>query len=232
MRREEERKRGREILEFNEDYKRFMIEEKKVQIEHDALLLEYALRKEREAISAEETKKKASHEAAARFRAYLEEQMKKEAIDTAFVDEVRRREEEKVWKARDDALKARDDARKYLMKTVDEGRQEQLRLKQIDLIKEKEEGRMFANKFLEEARIGVEKEKQEAERRKQIALENSVRLKDQINQRYEQSEALKQEAYLEDKHMQYIEKHHRQRLSEQAGNLRLNYPLKQSQWYT
>lgn len=181
---------------------------------------------------AEEAKKHAAREAAAQYRTYLEEQMQKEAIDTAFVDEVRRREEERVWKARDDVLQARDDARSYLMKQVDQGRQEQLRLKKIAEERELIEGKMFASKFLDEARLGVEKERQEAERRKQIALENSQRLKNQIQERMDHREAEKQEKYLDDKNMLYVEKLHRQKMAEQAGTLRLNYPLRQSKWYT
>jgi hypothetical protein len=59
----------------------------------------------------EEMKKNADREAALQYRKYLEELMVKEAEDTAFVDEVRKREEERVWKARDDALNAREEAR-------------------------------------------------------------------------------------------------------------------------
>lgn len=219
-------------MAYNEGYKRYVEEEKAVEREQDAILLDYALRKEKESISAEEMKKRASHEAARRYRAYLEEQMKKEAIDTAFVDEVRRREEEKVWKARDDALQAREDARKYLMQMVDHDRQEQIRYRQVELEREREEGKIFATRFLEDARAGVQLEQIEAEKRRQIALENSQLLKNQIDARQRQREAEQQETFLEDKQMKYMEKLHRQRLAEQGGVLRLNRPLQQSQWYS
>jgi hypothetical protein len=231
-RREDERNRVKDIMEYNEGYKRYMEEEKAIEREQDAILLDNALRKEKESITAEEMKKRASHEAARRYRAYLEEQMQKEKIDTAFVDEVRRREEEKVWKARDEALQAREDARTYLMQMVDQGRQEQLRLKQIELEREREEGKLFANRFLDDARVGVQMEQMEAERRRQVAIDNSQLLKSQIDERQRQRDAEKQETFLEDKQMKYMERLHRQRLAEQGGILRLNRPLQQSQWYS
>lgn len=92
-------------------------------------MLRFALAKEKEAQEAEEAKRNANRQAAKEYKRYLEEQMIRDAEDTAQLDDMRRREEEKVWKARDDALNARQAARDYLMKTVDEGRQEQIRTK-------------------------------------------------------------------------------------------------------
>lgn len=141
-----DRMRGREIREFNETNKYVKEETLKVKKEQDQMLLDYALRKEREANEAEEAKRLATRRAAIQYRKYLEEQMIKEAEDTAFMDEVCKREEERVWKMRDDALQARDDARRALMQQVDEGRQEQIRLKREAIEQEKEEGLRFANK--------------------------------------------------------------------------------------
>ena len=80
-----------------------------------------------------------------------------QAEDTAFVDEINKREEEKVWKARDDALKAREDARQYLMQAVDEGRKQQIASKREMSEKEREEGQLFARKFLDEASEAVQR---------------------------------------------------------------------------
>jgi hypothetical protein len=70
--------------------------EASVEKEHNAILLEYALRKESEQIAREEAKKHANREASLKYKKFLEEQMVKEAEDTAFLDDVRKREEEKV----------------------------------------------------------------------------------------------------------------------------------------
>ena len=119
--------RGREIHEYNKQFKIISAEEARVQAEQDAILLNYALHKEREKEAEEKAKREGAREAARTYKKYLEEQMIKEAEDNSWIDEVRKREEERVWKARDDALQAREDARAYLMKAVDEGRQEQIR---------------------------------------------------------------------------------------------------------
>ena len=95
---------------------------------------------------------------------------------------------------------------------------------------EKEEGKIFAEKFLKDAAEGVAKEQAEAAYRRQVAMDNNVRLKDQINARLHQKEIEKQDVYLEDKHMTYMEKLHQQKLAEQGGTLRLHRPLLKNKW--
>lgn len=226
------RARGKEILRFNAENKALRDEEVYVEREQNAILLDYALRKEAEAIAAEEQKRNADRQAAKQYRKYLEEQMIKEAEDTAFVDEIRRQEEEKVWKARDDALKAREDARLYLMKMVDEGRQEQIQHKRQQTLAVRDYDQQFARKFLDDAQEAVHKEKEEAEQRRRVAIENNERLNQQIALRRRREEMEKQEAYLADKQMKYMERLHQQRLAEQAGTVRMNFPLQKNNWYT
>jgi len=231
-RQEEAHRLGREVMQFNLENNKIRAEEAKVEFEQDAILLDYALRKEREQIEAEEAKRNANRQAALQYRTYLEEQMVKEAEDTAFVDEIRRREEEKVWKARDDALQAREDARKYLMKMVDEGRQEQIRYKHEYETDQRNADKKFVTKFIEDANAAVQEEREAAERRRRFAQENNELLNRQIAQ-HRQKEALqKQEAYLEDREMKYREKLHQQRLAQQAGSVRLQFPLQKNNWYT
>jgi len=158
--------------------------------------------------------------------------MIKEAEDNAGLDEIRRREEEKVFKARDDALKAREDAREHLMKLVDQGRQEQIKSKHDALLREREEEALRARRFIEDARDGIEKERNEAEYRRNVAVQNNAKLQEQIEYRRHREELEKQETYLADKHMHRIERLHKQRLAEQAGSVRSNFPVKASQWYT
>ena len=224
--------RGREIHEYNKQFKIISAEEARVQAEQDAILLNYALHKEREKEAEEKAKREGAREAARTYKKYLEEQMIKEAEDNSWIDEVRKREEERVWKARDDALQAREDARAYLMKAVDEGRQEQIRAKREAMKVDGVEGKIFADKFIREAREGVEKEHAESEARRKIATDNNVKLMEQMALRKHKEDLERQEVFLADKHMQYIEKKHRQRLAEQGGAVRTRFPLKQSQWYS
>jgi len=231
-RHDDEVARGREIQEYNKQFKIISAEEARVQAEQDAILLNYALQKEREKEAEEKAKREGAREAARTYKKYLGEQMVKEAEDNSWIDEVRKREEERVWKARDDALQAREDARAYLMKMVDEGRQEQIRAKREAMKVDGVEGKIFAEKFIREAREGIEKEHAEAEARRKIAMDNNVKLMEQMALRKHKEDLERQEVFLADKHMQYIEKKHRQRLAEQGGAIRTFFPLKQSQWYS
>lgn len=229
---EDAKQRGREVLQFNALTRIIAEEERRVEKEQDAILLQYALQKEREAAEAEEAKRNSARNAAAEFRRYLEEQMVKEAQNDAHVDAIRRAEEEKVWKARDDALEARRVARENLMRMVDEGRQEQIEHRRRQLLQERVEGEEFARKFVEDAKIGIEKERSEVLHRRELAVENNEFLQRQISQRQDAKERERQVAFLEDKRMKYIERQHQQKLSEQGGSVRTFRPLTKNNWYS
>jgi len=231
-RQEAEYARGRSVLEYNAAYKEVRQEEDRIDREQDAILLDYALRKERATEAAEEEKRNADRYAAMKYRKYLEEQMVKEAEDTAFVDEIRKREEEKVYKARDDALQAREDARNYLMKMVDEGRQEQIRYRQQNAQVEAAEGQVFARKFIDDAQEALRKEQEDRERRRQVSVKNQGELNEQIAYRRYKEEMEQQENYLAEKQMKYMERQHQQRLAEQAGSVRGWRPLMKNNWYS
>lgn len=229
---EAEYARGRAVLEYNAAYREVRQEEDRIDREQDAILLDYALRKERATEAAEEEKRNADRYAAMKYRKYLEEQMVKEAEDTAFVDEIRKREEEKVYKARDDALQAREDARNYLMKMVDEGRQEQIRYRQQNAQVEAAEGQVFARKFIDDAQEALRKEQEDRERRRQVSVKNQGELNEQIAYRRYKEEMEQQENYLAEKQMKYMERQHQQRLAEQAGTVRGHRPLMKNNWYS
>src|SRR3546814_2379331 len=83
------------------------------------------------------------------YKSYLEEQLKKDAEDNAWVDEVRRREEEKVHQQREDMLRKREEARARLMVLVDQGRREQLHAQRRLREQELREEEAWAAKFIE-----------------------------------------------------------------------------------
>lgn len=223
---------GREVLLFNDQYKSVRQDEEKLEKKQDAQLLAYALRKEKERIAEENLLKESQKQAAQQYRKYLEEMMIKDAFDNSGLDEVRKAEENRIWKARDDVLQAREDARKYLMKLVDEGRQDQISRKYQQLQQEKEDEKIYSRKFLVDAAEGVAKEKADALRRRQAGEDNNKVLMDQISRRRQQIELEKQEEYLANKHMERIERLHRQKLSVQAGNVRTNFPVSSVKWYS
>lgn len=232
QRRVDARNRQAEVTQFNKECQRWKDEEQLVEREQDAILLDYALRKEKEAMNAEERKRMEDRHAAMQYRTYLQEQMVKEAEDTAFIDNVRRQEEEKVWKARDDALRARDEARQRLMGMVDDGRQEQIRYKYEQTMKERDEEERILRHIQEQLQIAEAEERRKEQARKEELKSNQSQLLHQIS-RKEHVQALQaQEAYLEDKEMRYREKMHQQKLAQQAGSYRLNHPIQKNNWFT
>ena len=206
------RERGQEIREFNSRQKALTEEENRIRKAQENLLLSYALAKEREAAAAEDAKKQQNRKAAADYRHYLEEQMVRDAEDTALVDEMRMMEENKAWAARDAALKARDDARLSLMHSVDRERQEQMRAKAQQIAAARAEEEAWASKFLEEAKAGMEMDKLAIAQRRTVAKQTAMQLTDQVRQRQEREEAEKQEAYLESKLAQYKERQQQKKL--------------------
>lgn len=232
QRQKEAADRRKEVLKANAGVKEVEEAEERMRKAQDIALLQYALAKEREQQAAEEAKKNATRQAAREYKKYLELQMIRDAEDNANLDEMRKREEEKVWKARDDAMAERKAARDHLMRMVDEGRQEQIRLKQEAEKAEIESEQIWVEKFIKEAEEGILQEKAAVEARRRIAEQNQERLREQINYRAQKEEKQKQEEYLANKHTLRMEALHQQRLSEQGGVARTFRPLKQSQWYS
>ena len=224
-RHDEAHRRGKETAEYNKTFKDIEAERKRKEREENDILLNYALEQERQRIAEEEGQKAAWAAAAQQQRKFLEELMIKEAEDTSFVDEINRKEAEKVWKARDDALQAREDARNFLMKLVRQGREEQIAEKRAREAREKQADKIYASKFIDDIKEGLEMDKNAVERRRLNATTNNEKLMQQIDLRRMQQELAKQDTYLEDKRMKFIERQHQDRLALQGGAVRLRFPL-------
>jgi hypothetical protein len=220
--------RGKDVLVFNAKYKDVAVEKARIEAEQDAVLLEHALAEERARIALEKQKAEAGADAARQYRVYLQEMMVKEAEDNGAVDEINKAEAEKIWKARDDALQARQDARDYLMKLVNEGRQEQIAYKNKMEKEEKEEGRIFAQKFMKDIAEGVARDRADADARKQKNVDNLSKLQEQIDERKHAAVISEQEKFLDSKRMSHIEGLHQQKLARQGGQVKLRYPKKRS----
>lgn len=215
--------RGREVQKFNSTYKDVAMEKAKVAADQDRILLNYALEQERLQIKAENDKKKAAADAAKQYRKYLELLMIKEAEDNSFVDEMNQREFEKVQKARDDALQAREDARSHLMSLVKQGRKEQIAYKTQREVEQVEADRIYASKFAGDIAEGMAMDAAAANSRREKAMMNNEMLMEQINEREMQAKLARQEMYLEEKRMKHIERKHQNNLTSQKGSVRLDY---------
>lgn len=215
--------RGREVLEFNAQYKDVGKIKAQIQADQDKILLDYALEQERQQIAAEKDKQQAAAQAAQQYRKYLEIMMVKEAEDTGFVDEMNRREFEKVQKARDDALQAREDARSHLMSLVKAGRVKQIQEKKEREISQREADRIYASKFADDIKEGLAMDQAATDNRRRKAEFNNTKLMEQIAAREMAEKLTKQEMYLDEKRMKHIERKHQANLAAQQGTVRLNY---------
>ena len=151
-----------------------------------------------------------------------------DASELSIIESAYKRDEECVLKARDDTLHVRQVAKDALMRMVDEGRQEQLRSKKNQLLCDNTDGQNYSMKYLANAREGVEKERADALRRRGLNFENRDKVQDQISIKKLKSERDRQDAYLLDKRMKYMERTEQQRLAEQNTSVRTYFPLKGS----
>ena len=222
--------KGKEMNEYNQHFKVLEQEELRIQREHDKILLDYALMKERESDYADNMKKNEIRKSAKQYAEYLKEQAIRESDESAYLDEIHRKEEEKIMQLKDNDLKQRNDARNNLMKMVDNGRQEQIRYKNDSIMRERIENRNFDMKFMSDARNAIVVEKNSEMNRRNFNIENNQKLADQILYRREKEEKEKQDIYLADKRMKFIERTQQQKLAEQGGAIRTNFPLKHCDW--
>ena len=220
------REQARQTRMYNEANSGTADEKARLEKEHDAILLAYALRKENEAKAAEQKKKDDAMAAAQNFRKYLELQMIRDAEDTGAIDAMRDAEAMKVWKAREEALNAREEARKNLMKSVVADREQQLAMKRAAVEQERLDEIEYAKTFIADAKQGIQREAGEADARRAVNEENQKWLNEQIEQRRLIREKERQDVYLADKEMGRIERLHKQKLQEQAGSVRLHYGKK------
>lgn len=194
--------------------------------EHDSILLAYSLRKEAAEKAVEQKKKDDAKAAAQEFRMYLQEQMVKDAEDDGALDAMREAEARKVYKQREDALNAREEARATLMRSVMAGREEQIQAKMDAISKARQEEIDYAKTFIQDAKDGMAREGNEAAIRREANELNQNRLNEQIERRRLLKEREQQEVYLADKQMERMERLHKQKLTSQAGNLRLHFGKK------
>ena len=105
--------------------------------------------------------------------------MVKEAEDNTELDAVRAAEERKFGKLEIRFFKIVKTP-KYLIRQVDQGRQEQIKIRREREAKAIEDEKVYSKKFLQDAKEGVARENAEAEHRRRIAEDNNVHLMSQI----------------------------------------------------
>lgn len=222
--------RGEEVRAFN-DHRRglweAMLQEEKRQ---DLLLLQYALEQEGKAEAAEAGKKAKAQEESHLYRQYLQELMLKEAEDEKANDAIRQAKEDEVWANREAALQQRREASAALWQQVDAGRREQIRLQAQALAEEAKLEAAQVDQWKAELTQGFQDDWRAAQERRRGERENTKVLKQQVQERRRREILEAQQEYLARKHMEKTEADHVRRQREQAGIVRLHYPLKTGKW--
>mmetsp|Transcript_20897 Transcript_20897/g.24684 ORF Transcript_20897/g.24684 Transcript_20897/m.24684 type:complete len:482 (+) Transcript_20897:54-1499(+) len=226
------KQRGKATRDFNQSRLNIRKEASDRIKSEDLLLLNYALNKEREAEASEQHKKDMEKETTKRYQAYLKAQMLKEQENQSSIDQLRKIEEDKIWSKREKEQQDRLDTRNKLWNETDKGRQEQIRM-----LKEREAKLLDDEKIEAHAHGGNQNEldKIEANKvaaRKEAVMLNQMAVKAQgaYSQRLIRRET--QEKFLDGKIMNKVEMEHKARLSEMAGQVKVNFPNKHTQWYS
>jgi len=224
--------RGREVRAFNEKRLGTREARKAVERTQDLELLRYALWQENKNNAADAEKKRYEKEMNSKYKAYLSDQMIKETADNSKVDALRKELENRIWKQRDDDQRKQTDAREYLMRQTDAGRQSQIADKAARDAQALE-AYHHENDF-EVARLD-ELDRLEAEKngaRKAAVMENVGSLRTQMDSNVVGRVKEEQEKFLLNKMMEMEEARHSEKLANQAGVVNMYRPLKHSTWYT
>ncbi len=200
------------------------------QRQQDLALLQHALAEGRKAEAAEHGQKEKAQAQMRLYKQYLEVLMQKDAEDEAAMDAVRHAKEEEVWQQRDAMLQARRDKSQALWRQVDQGRQEQLHLKAVAQAEEAMRQAALVEEWKAEVARGLEDDRRAQGKRQAAVRENNTVLEQQRQERRRREALEAQQEYLLFKHMQKEEADHARRKQEQAGVLRLHYPLCSGKW--
>jgi len=224
--------RGRAIREFNESRKHLRREAEAHVREQDMMLLQYALDKEKADEMNEARKREEEKETTKVFQEYLKAQMIKEAQNDALVEELRKAEEDRIWERKEGEQRKRDEARAYLMRITNEGRQTQIEEKRKRHAEELAyEG--SENEYMDREQAELDRIEADKEARRRLATDkNLAYIKGQIAAKERARRREEQEKFLETKIMERNEEEHRRQLAEQAGRLKLYHPIKHTSWYT
>lgn len=198
----------------------------------DRVLLDLALSKERAQLAEEQGKRDQEKEITRKYQAFLQEQMAREAENEGVLEELRRKDEERVWLKRDAELKAQDDARAFLLQQVKAGRAQQMRegaeRALVDQRLDDEQAREDRRAHEEGVSLDEQKRRDAFERTRAAAED----LKRQIDVRDGARRREVQEKYLANKALAKMEAKQAKRLADQAGQVRTNFPVSSVQWYT
>jgi hypothetical protein len=213
--------RGLDILRANERRLKDRELHQSIERREDELLLKYALAKEQKRHSEESATKEHGKGTATKDKALLHEQMKKDKVDSGRIDAIREAKMEEIGMKRDAELRARAQVREVLMAEVDEGRQAQIKEKEMleqmrrsEIALEDFQCKMEANRL-----DSVDKEAQL--RSKELTIQNAKTNMAIAELKSRKAEQKLQASLLERKRMEWEDKKRDQRLTNALHSMKL-----------
>ncbi|KAL7484076.1 hypothetical protein ACHAW6_009718 [Cyclotella cf. meneghiniana] len=187
---------------------------RKLERDHDLILLRQALEIERNQIATEKAKKEGGKEAASEYVQFFREQLKQQSIERKQVNAIQDEASEKILKKNDEKLMAEAARRRQWMEEVKVSRQEQIRMKEREAEQQREKEEVEVEEAKSALRRQEDVEKNKEEQIKAEKIENVRANKAIIEMMAKDREMEKQETFLLNKQIQYAERIHQQKLEE------------------
>ena len=229
---EESRRSGDQMLRSNISRDGARERDRAVEREHDVLLLQYAMDRERQEIETEKAKKEQGRGKAKEYIGFLAGNMIRDREESDYVNAIQCKEMEKIWVKRDGELQAQAEARKRLMREVNESRRLQMQEQLAEIEKEQAELAEHFMQNMEDWRSQEEAERKGADLSKSRTVENMQGNRSMMECRAERSAMERQGKHLLNKQIQYAERLHQNKLCQQGGNVQTYHPLKHTKWYS
>ncbi|KAL7520170.1 hypothetical protein ACHAWX_004914 [Stephanocyclus meneghinianus] len=187
---------------------------RKLERDHDLILLRQALEIERNQIAAEKAKKEEGKEAASEYVQFFREQLKQQANERKLVNAIQDEATEKIFKKNDEKLMAEAARRRQWMEEVKVSRQEQIRMKEREAENQRAKEEVEVEKAKSALRRQEDVEKKKEEQIKAEKIENVRANKALMEMMAKDREMEKQETFLSNKQSQYAERIYQQKLEE------------------
>ena len=226
------RARSADVMGFNSVFDQKKEVFKKEQLRRDKLTLQYELDLQKAQDDKDAAKIQAEKELNARFKKYLDGFEKLKGADEAKIEAVRRKLENRIWEERDRAFQAEIDAREYLRKQVDLGRQQQIRDKiAAEKFSTSHYGAEIAAIEAAQKKANDEDDRRQAYQ-KQAAIDHQSKLRLQIERNKVRRAEEKQAEFLEKKYIEKVEAEHAYIVANEGGRCNIHHPIKSMKWFT
>lgn len=207
------KKEGEDMYQQMLERSKLREERKKIESDHDLILLQHALEKEKHEIEAELAKKEEGKEAAFEYVQCLRAQLKEEAAEKQATNAIRDEASEKIFRKNDERLAAEAERRRQWMEEVKVSREEQIRMKQreIERLRREEELEVIETRAeqLKQEEAEIEREEQAKKER----LENMMANKAIVDKMSRDKESQQQSKFLLSKQLAYEERLWQQKLA-------------------